>query len=385
MADYPPPIDFSLLWKKIHAELTPEEEAVFTRWHAESSRHRAYFKQLQTFYQAPQTSTGPNVEAAWEAVHRQLTPPQSTRRVAWRLVTGIAASLLMLVAAWHFWSNSSHPLTTGTEPVTVAPGTDRAQLMTETGARYDLSSGDTLHLMADGTRIQSEGTSLMYQQETAPDTPPGFNTLRVPRGGQFRLTLSDGTRVWLNAASTLRYPVYFSGSERNVTLTGEAYFEVSKDPARPFHVRANEQTIEVLGTAFNVAAYPDELTTTTLVEGKVNVFLTEEPEITTTLLPGYQSILIEDPVRLEPRRVDPALYTGWKDGTFVFVDQPLEAMMQTLARWYNVEVVFTRESTKKLSFTGEIERYQEFEKVLFLIEKTNEVSFTIQGRKVTVH
>ncbi len=385
MADSKQPIDFLLLWKKIHSKLTLEEEEKLDTWLSESSRHREYFKSLQNFYLQDAASPSPEVDKAWEKVSRRLHQ-QDKKMITWRLVTGIAASLLLLFSAWYFFPVAApqQPATTAQQDA-ITPGTDKALLVMDNGAQYDLSQGSKLQLKVGGTDIQSEGTDVVYKKETIKDTKPVFNTLKVPRGGQFKLTLSDGTRVWLNAASTLRYPVYFSGSERKVTLTGEAYFEVSKNKKIPFRIQSQGQTIEVLGTAFNISSYPDDsLTATTLVEGKVKVFVTARPDIQTSLLPGSQSLLPKGKQEIKQHTVDTRVYTAWKDGKFVFVDQPLKDMMKTLARWYDVEVVFTNEKSKNLSFTGDIERYKDFEKILFLIEKTNEVSFKIKGRRIVI-
>lgn len=381
-------IDFELLWKKIHTKLTDEEEATLQRWLSENSKHRAYFKDLQQYYQQSTETVPPplNATAAWEKISKELTDKQPKRRTIGGMVTGIAASLVMLFATWYFWPAPppQQPVATAKRD-SITPGTDKALLIMEDGKTYDLSQGSKLQLKTGGTSIQSQGTSLTYKKETAKDAKPVFNTLKVPRGGQFMLTLSDGTRVWLNAETTLRYPVHFTGTERKVMLSGEAYFEVSKNKAMPFRIQSNGQLIEVVGTAFNLSSYPDDsLIATTLIEGKVKVSLTGAPETQTTLLPGNQSILIKGKKQIKQQAVDTKLYTAWKDGKFIFMNQPLEEMMKTLARWYDVEVIFNKESSKKLSFTGEIEKYKEFEKVLLLIEKTNEVSFKIKERRIII-
>jgi transmembrane sensor len=209
--------------------------------------------------------------------------------------------------------------------------------------------------------------------------------LKIPRGGEFYLTLSDNTKVWLNSETTLKYPVEFAGEERRVELTGEAFFEVEKDAERPFRVVSDEQVVEVLGTSFNISSYPeDSVILTTLVEGKVNVFLGENPETSQTLLPKHQSFLARGEDRIMQREVDVSEYVAWKDGEFYFRDQSLENIMKTLSRWYDIDVVFNEPQAKDILFTGHLERYENFERILNLIQRTNEVSYSEEGRTITI-
>jgi ferric-dicitrate binding protein FerR (iron transport regulator) len=170
-----------------------------------------------------------------------------------------------------------------------------------------------------------------------------------------------------------------------VELTGEAYFEVQRDEKRPFKVVSGTQIVEVLGTSFNICSYPDDPETlTTLVEGKVNVFLEGNPEIRQTLLPNHQSLLLKDEATIEQREVDIREYIAWKEGMFYFTDQSLGDIMKTLSRWYDVDVIFTDARAADILFTGHIKRYENFEKILDLIEQTNEVTFKKERGKIAI-
>ena len=184
--------------------------------------------------------------------------------------------------------------------------------------------------------------------------------------------------MWLNAETRLRYPVAFAGTERRVELTGEAYFEVSKDATRPFIVRANGVDVRVLGTSFNVAAYGAEVVTT-LVEGRVAV---EAGSERVTLEPDRQAVW--DGERMEVRQVDASNYGLWRKGIFYFEDRRLEEILDALARWYGVEVFYVNPETKDMRFTVEIKRYENIDAILRRIAQTERVHFGVSGRTVTV-
>jgi ferric-dicitrate binding protein FerR (iron transport regulator) len=183
----------------------------------------------------------------------------------------------------------------------------------------------------------------------------------------------------------LRFPVQFAGDIRRVELSGEAYFEVAKNAEVPFVVVSDNQQIKVLGTQFNVSSYPDDQQiSTTLVEGKVDVSLAGNPETHIVLKPSEQGQFSKENNQMAKRIVDVTPFVAWKDGRFVFHDQPLQDIMKTLSKWYDVEVVFANEGDKSLRFTGNLERYAEFGSILAKIERTNEVEFEIINNVITI-
>ena len=265
------------------------------------------------------------------------------------------------------------------------PGSNKAVLILADGSEHDLSSGDNSIIAADGTEIKNTGNKLEYISTNSQPTEMKYNTLKIPRGGEYFLILADSTKVWLNSETTLRFPVQFAADVRNVELNGEAYFEVSKNERVPFIVTSGNQQVKVLGTQFNLSSYADNQSVyTTLVEGKVEVSLTTNPESKLVLKPNEQSCFSKEEANILKRTVDVAQYIAWKDGRFVFQDQMLEDIMKTLSKWYDVQVVFSNEDDKKLRFTGNLERYADFSNILGKIERTNEVEFEITNKLITI-
>ena len=198
------------------------------------------------------------------------------------------------------------------------------------------------------------------------------NQLIVPRGGEYRITLSDGTRVWLNAASVLTFPPVFAGNERKVRLVGEAFFEVTPDTARPFIVATARMDIKVLGTSFNVSVYEDEETVhTTLVKGSVEVQPVQQEAI--MLKPGEQACLAGN--RMTAKAVNTSQFTSWIDGKFMFCNTALEEISKQISRWYDVDIFFSSEQVKTICFTGAILRFEPLEELIRMIENTSNVRF----------
>lgn len=270
----------------------------------------------------------------------------------------------------------------------IVPGRNTATLVLESGKEITLSD---LH---KGIVI---GDSIKYDdgQVVSSGIAGKMLTLKTPRGGQYALTLPDGTRVWLNAGSSLRYPVHFGKQERRVFLEGEAYFDVAKVVSLdqnglshkiPFRVQAGAQIVDVLGTQFNISAYTDDhKTLTTLIEGSVNVFLhdmIDENEIKYHVLkPGQQSVLQGEDLKIST--VDVRQFTAWKDGKFVFEQEPLENILKMLARWYDVEIIYQGDASL-VTFTGSVGRYEHISEILDKISYTQAVRFEIEGRRVKV-
>ncbi len=266
----------------------------------------------------------------------------------------------------------------------IVPGSTKAVLILADGSEHDLSEGNNSIIDSDGTEIKNTGNKLEYISKNGQPAEMKYNTLKIPRGGEYFLVLSDSTKVWLNSETTLRFPVQFASHIRNVELTGEAYFEVSRNEEIPFTVTSGNQQIKVLGTQFNVSSYPDNQNIyTTLVEGKVEISLSDNPETKLTLKPNEQSLLSRNN-QIIKRNVDVAQYVAWKEGRFAFRDQMLEDIMKTLSKWYDVEVNFSNEEQKKLRFTGNLERYADFNSILEQIERTNEVEFEITNNLITI-
>jgi ferric-dicitrate binding protein FerR (iron transport regulator) len=267
------------------------------------------------------------------------------------------------------------------------PGSQKATLVLSDGETIDLTkmSSDS-PIEKDGVRIINKQESIEYlaNSESTEEAEIKTNSLIVPKGGEWQLVLEDGTRVWVNADSRLTYPTRFSKNERIVELEGEVYFEVAKDKERPFIVKTTNTEIQVLGTSFNIKAYKNEdEVQTTLVEGKIALKQSSDNR-TIIMDPGYQAIVPVNGGEIVYRKVNPSVYTAWKDKRFAFVDESLESIMNSLERWYNIEIQFSDDQTKQLRYSTHLQRYDLIQQILDKIEKTNKVYFSFESDKILV-
>ena len=261
--------------------------------------------------------------------------------------------------------------------------TSIAHLKLNTGEVVELEKYDGKFIREDSVQIANENATLRYTStdSVAPEKVE-FNTLVIPRGSEYNVVLADGTKVFLNAGSEISYPVVFAGDKREVKLKGEAYFEVRKDERRPFFVQAGDVQIQVLGTSFNVTAYPGRgRIETTLEEGKIQ--LTDGRE-SVEVSPGKQAIYDIEDGRFEVKQVDTKLYTAWKDGYYKFDQMTLEDIMETLALWYDLNVFYQNPGVKSLEFTGRLRRYDEVVSLFEKLEQTGLVVFEVNGKNVII-
>ncbi|CAL1518951.1 FecR domain-containing protein [Chitinophaga sp. MM2321] len=299
-----------------------------------------------------------------------------------------AASIVLLgVSSWFlFITKSQHQVAESSirerYKNEVPPGGDRATLTLADGTTIALDSA------ANGLLTQQGNTKVMklangqlaYDAEGPASEKVLHNTIHTPRGGTYRLILPDGTAVWLNAASSITYPASFTGKERSVTITGEAYFEVTGNENMPFRVNAGGVDIAVLGTSFNVNAYTGEAAIrTTLLEGAVKV---SDGKTSSMLRPGQQAQLTATGTLAVIDNVDTDEIVAWKNGYFQFTDADMQEVMGKLEKWYDVQVIYEGDIPKR-SFGGGIQRSLPLSKVLRILEE-NDVRFRIEGRNITV-
>ncbi|MBC9928886.1 FecR family protein [Chitinophaga qingshengii] len=256
-----------------------------------------------------------------------------------------------------------------------APGSSKAVLTLADGSTIALDSSGQQVISQQQTAIRQSGGQLQYTVQ-APGAGNGYNTLTTPRGGQFRVILPDGTAVWLNTASALRYPTAFTGADRTVELQGEAYFEVAANATQPFRVRTAAQEIQVLGTSFNINAYTNEgYTVTTLVTGRVKVNAPGK-DAGIVLEPGQQAIAAHNgSQQLSFARAIAPDVIAWKNGLFLFDNADLETVMRCLERWYDVEVKY--EAKPDIHYTGQIARNEPLSKVVHMLEQTGQARFRL--------
>ena len=269
----------------------------------------------------------------------------------------------------------------------ILPGKRVAFLTLADGQKVELGKGNIR--LDDGkviTILNDSVDGLHYTTIETHDEPlkEEYNSLKIPVGGFYKLVLSDGTKVWLNADSELKYPVRFVGGKREVYLKGEGYFQVSKDSCRQFIVHLQNSEITVLGTAFNVSAYEDEAHVyTTLEEGRV-AFYSRQNKQRILLKPGMQSDMEVATGKTVVSEVDPSLYSAWIEGRFVFQSLDLESILRQLRRWYDFEVFFQQQEVKNYRFRGVLSRDMDIRQALDIIEETTDLKFDIKGKTILV-
>lgn len=372
---------------RIKGELTPEEEAALDGWLKQDPEHQAWFDAFtakENLGKALSLYASFHTEERWtELEHRcGIRKRRKIKPSGWWTVAAMVALFITGGIGFRYFA----PDTRREVPLAVSGGEGfhrQAVLVMEDGKKLVLNGiKDTCLLLGQGERLRiSDRGGLAYRQDSLRQpTPEEWHILRIPKGGEYTLELEDGSRVWLNSASELRYPVRFTGKNRQVILEGEAYFEVVRDEDRPFIVQSGKQQVEVLGTSFDITAYKDEPGIyTTLLQGSVEVSGEGGKQI---LKPGQQAIYTEKGI--EVKEVNAALYCSWIQDRFVFVSEELETVARKLERWYDVSFFFAGSSLKTKRFSGSIPKYSDLSKVLKMLELTTNIRFQKTGGTVVV-
>jgi len=377
MADMERP-DFDKLLEKYHkGECTPQELDFIESWYLQYQKDAEPLSQAELEYEVAQMteSMGPRISLG-------TAQPSLFRRL--RLPLSIAASVLIIFSIGYLLLfNSAKEQEIAKQVAPISPGRQAASLTLANGKKIFLSDQQAGKVAQEaGVSIsKTSNGELIYEIIGAKNQPQGFNTLATSNGETYRVKLPDGSMVWLNAASSLKYPVSFQNSKnREVQLSGEAYFEISKDRQHPFIVKSKGQQVEVLGTHFNVNAYKEDPNIlTTLLEGSVR--LTSTNGMAKVLKPGQQAALSADQIRILP--VDTRSVTAWKDGYFRFKNESLPSIMRKISRWYNVEVVFEK-GIPEDTYSGAVARHDDISQVLEIMEGSNNIHFTIKERRIIV-
>lgn len=408
--------ELSLLFEKLVKNECTEKEADQLLKLLSNRSYDDFFRQLaEEQLKQPGYDPTPD-EISGELLNRQLEAilnsdlplKKANKKSVWQLHKWyIAATMLLFLAigAYIFKKNIPKELLTDNHQQKILAGGNKAVLILSNGKRINLAeaANGAIAAQANFTIKKTKEGMIVYQANAASETnsapteQPLFNTITTPDGGQYKVVLPDGSSVWLNAASSIKFPTRFASNERLVELTGEAYFEVVKvlynkekvnKPGKlPFVVVSNRQRIEVLGTRFNVNDYQEENSVkTTLLDGVVKINpLTGDAQRTSistvTLKPGQQSDLDHGDFKVSA--ADTAAATAWKNGFFQFDNENIYVVMRKISRWYNVEVDYQGDMRGK-SFSGVISKYSNVTEVLKMLQLTGSVNFTIKGRKITV-
>ncbi|WGQ10972.1 FecR domain-containing protein [Pedobacter gandavensis] len=299
----------------------------------------------------------------------------------------VAAAILIICSLGLYYTKVQQKAAVGAPLASrITAGGHKAVLTLSDGSEVTLNDTGTLDPIKDGLATISNNNEgiLVYHpvaRASAGQAENPMNTISIPRGGQYQVVLPDGTKVWLNAASSLSFPTDFSGLERRVQLKGEAYFEVAKNTKMPFKVEVKGMSVKVLGTHFNVMAYDDEQQiNTTLLEGSVEVASSKKVQI---LKPGEQATLKKSDGTMDVNAVNTAEFLAWKNGSFMFTDENIETIMRKIARWYDVEVIYKGNLSDKV-FAGSISKEEDISEVLKMLELTGTIHFKVEGRRVIV-
>lgn len=376
-----------LIIKKLEGNISPSEQNILDDWkYLNLANLNLYNKLLQNIENNLSLSEEKlkhvDKSKSWDNLNRKIQ--KNKRKKLLSKTLAYAASLIFFISSASFLYEKNDVPTKYVAKNIIVPGQHQALLVMSKGEKLRLNSN--IKLKENGINISNNTKQLTYtkSKQTKNTFKLEYNTIIVPKGGEYKLVLSDGTKIWMNSHSKLKYPVAFGHKQRRVFLEGEAFFDVAKDSLSPFIVSVNNFDVKVLGTSFNVSAYNrDETIKTTLVEGKVNI----KDKIwknTSLLLPNDQFIFNKANGENKKIKVNTNLYTSWKDGRFVFEQERLDEIMLRLSRWYDIEVFFLGEEKKSLTFTGDITRYESIVEILELIELTNKVRFTIKDKSVMV-
>ncbi|NOW98047.1 FecR family protein [Mucilaginibacter sp. SG564] len=367
-----------LLNRYRNGEVSEEEKALVESWYA------AYTQNAAT----PKIDDQELEKNRDEILRRVLSDVSGTRKINFgRLISIAALAILILCASVLFikyrtphQGQPSYAVKKGN--TNIPPGGNRATLILSNGSTINLNDTKNGALANEkGVVIHKNADGRITYDESSHNATPGanvFNTVITPKGGQYQLVLGDGTKVWLNAASTLKYPVTFSGIKREIELSGEAYFEVAHDQHKPFLVISNGQTVEVLGTHFNVNAYPDEkMTRTTLLEGSVKV---SAGEMTSKIRPGQQVQFKDGHLAIAQADIEEAI--AWKKGFFYFKDDDIQTVMRQLSRWYDVVVKYEGQIPTR-EFSGQMNKNINASQLMHILS-IEQIHYRIEGRTIII-
>lgn len=319
-----------------------------------------------------------DADNAWKQLKTKMHPRK--RRFFLRVFPYVAIFFVIIGLVFLWQTRDSELIQQERVMTAILPGSPKAQLVLSNGRQIELEAkNDKLCRRVEGENFENTGELLDYRRRGSAENAMQIHTLRIPRGGEYQIILSDSTRVWVNADSELQYPDHFMGDERKVVLKGEAYFEVAKDTLRPFYVEIGDMSVKVLGTSFNISAYPNSKRQTTLVGGCVMINWNQQQ---VTLYPGQQAT--ETTRELQVREVNVENYVGWIDRRFVFKDKLLGEVLEDLERWYDVEIFVTNDKIRNLHFTANFQKYENIDKVLKIIEYAACVKFEIKDRMLVV-
>lgn len=386
----------ALVLKYLKDELSTAERAKLDKWLLESDHNRELFEKVTNpHFVDPELKSfsASNKELAWQKIEEAtklkgaITPRRKDRKML-RYAAIIAFALVSVTLTVYQFKQKGHHSEGSSQLVhnDISPGGNKAVLTLADGTKIVLDEAKNGRLAQQQNVVitKAKDGQLIYDLSQSGDRTSGeatYNTIATPRGGQYQLILPDGTNVWLNSTSSLKFPAVFKGNERRVELSGEAYFEVAKDKAKPFYVSAKDMEVKVLGTHFNIAAYSDEDNVrATLLEGSVKV---NRGTMESLILPGQEALATSGQKGFTVRQADTEKAVAWKNGYFLFRDESIESLMTTISRWYDMDVYYDGEMQDKI-YGGKFSKTSNLSELLKSLELTGTIKFKVEGRRITV-
>jgi ferric-dicitrate binding protein FerR (iron transport regulator) len=382
-------IDISkLLALHLSGSLSEQENKELNAWLQKKASRKHLLKNLQNekhLAKRREIIARINLDNEWCRFQSATKEESKTRKLIWKEILKYAAIIVLplLLGTYLIFHVDTPSEFVADIPIEIQPGVKKAQLVLSNGEKIELS-GDDLDLSNQeiGVKIENKNKALNYATVEKQKGKLRYNLLLIGRGEEYHLTLADGTKVWLNSESQLKYPTQFADNIREVELEGEGYFEVVKNTKAPFIVKTMQMNVEVLGTSFNLSAYQnEEKVKATLVEGSVKVvanYGTEKPRI---IKPDVQAIFDINTNKIKLKQVDAQVYGRWREGVFAFNEDNLEEIMRRLARWYNIRVFYQDNDVRNYQFSGKLPRFKTCNELLEMIEKTTNVKFQIKDEE----
>jgi transmembrane sensor len=360
--------------------LTEEEKGELDEWILASDENMILFEKMtdeKNVAQATEWFKKMNVEGDLQKTKRKIEAGKPVRFWQYAVAAAVVTMIIIGIYFYQDSGNKNDKPSIAVQTQDIMPGSDKATLTLDNGKIIELGSDGADTTIDDQVKILRKDGQLIYSS-TTPANEIVYHTLSIPRKGQYKLLLPDGSKVWLNSESSIRYPVSFPDKERKVFVTGETFFEVAKDKSRPFRVEKDDITVEALGTQFNVNAYANErYVVATLVEGSV---LISKGAIENILKPGQQAQLNGNNFQIV--NSETADVIAWKNNQFKFRDTPIDVIMRQIERWYDADVVY--QDNLNLHMNATIERDVPVSKLLHILEQTNQVHFKIEEKKIIV-
>ena len=377
-----------LLQLYLLGDITEEERQELEDWCEEAPRNRKLFEQIcqeDLFSKERYVYEKIHDTKAFSVFEKRVRKVSSRSIGNWWKYAAVLLFPILVVGSWKLMHETEQVSIVASSVAPIQPGCSQAVLVLDDGRKVFLKEEEEGVISEDKEiTVTGEKDRLVYTSSEGKNVDEiRFNELEVPRGGEYKVRLADGTLVYLNSATRMKYPVKFDEKERKVYLSGEAYFEVAKDPERPFFVEMEGVEVRVYGTSFNVNTHQEGNIQTVLVKGSIGVKVLSSG-MESVIRPGQMAEFKQGNTKVDVKDVNVAVYTDWKDSIFRFENQRLEDILTVLSNWYDVDVFYQTASVKELHFSGYMERYKDVSVILEAITLSTGVTFSIQGKTIVV-